>query len=50
MTTAFCSVLLHLLASQRVKKGKGFPILDTAKRWARSWSWCTGSQPADDRL
>jgi len=25
-------------------KGKGFPILDT-KRWARSWSRCTGSQP-----
>jgi len=29
-------------------KGKGFPILDT-ERWARSWSWCTGSQPAGDR-
>ena len=27
------------------KKGKGFPILDT-ERWARSWSRCTGSQPA----
>jgi len=26
-------------------KGKGFPILDT-QRWARSWSRCTGSQPA----
>jgi len=25
-------------------KGKGFPILDTA-RWAGSWSRCTGSQP-----
>jgi len=29
-------------------KGKGFPILDT-ERWARSWSRCTGSQPAGDR-
>jgi len=28
-------------------KGKGFPILFT-ERWARSWSRCTGSQPADD--
>jgi len=27
---------------------KGFPILDT-ERWARSWSRCTGSQPAGDR-
>ena len=29
------------------KKGKGFPILHT-ERWARSWSRCTGSQPAGD--
>jgi len=28
-------------------KGKGLPILDT-ERWARSWSRCTGSQPAGD--
>jgi len=27
---------------------KGFPILDT-ERWVRSWSRCTGSQPAGDR-
>jgi len=34
--------------SQHCKgKGKGFPILDT-ERWARSWSRCTGSQPAGD--
>jgi len=31
-----------------VSKGKGFPILNT-ERWARSWSRCTGSQPAGDR-
>ena len=39
-----------LRASSTVKKdkGKGFPILDT-ERWARSWSRCTGSQPAGDR-
>ena len=29
-------------------KGKGFPILDT-ERLARSWSRCTGGQPAGDR-
>jgi len=29
------------------KKGKVFPILVT-ERWARSWSRCTGSQPAGD--
>ena len=28
-------------------KGKSFPILVT-ERWARSWSRCTGSQPAGD--
>jgi len=26
---------------------KGFPVLDT-EHWARSWSRCTGSQPAGD--
>ena len=42
-------LLCEMHASSLVKvKGKGFPVLDT-ERWARSWSWCTGSQPAGDR-
>ena len=38
--------LLSLAFSVRIKKVK-FPILVT-ERWARSWSRCTGSQPAGD--
>ena len=37
-----------LTTAHKVRKGKkSFPILVT-ERWARSWSRCTGSQPAGD--
>jgi len=46
--TCFFQIVDKCLSCEDIKKGKGFPILDT-ERWARSWSRCTGSQPAGDR-